>query len=300
MTESIKKQIEEIESSGKGDQLIDLMENIHEEKYTIGTIGVSHRVLTHWEDKDLLLKPKKSKDEKWRKFDLSSVIWLKIVKELRELNAPLDLIKKVKDHISFKYDFVNDKEFRQVLLDLIISVDGEENLDQEIFDQVAKQISMTLMDDLILQGAGLQSQVSLLINKDGDISPYRESMHNELVKIPDFLEFFRNHHFSISISKIIAEVLTILPENELYESYHFLTEDELKILRAIREEDNIRSLTVKFGKKKKIDLIKTTKDQKADLKARLMDLITKNGYHDITLKIENGSVIYCENTRKLK
>jgi DNA-binding transcriptional MerR regulator len=300
MTEFIKKQIENIQSSGKGDQLIELMGNIHEEKYTIGTIGVSHRVLTHWEDKNLLLNPKKSKDEKWRKFDLSSVVWLKIVKELRELKAPLELIYKIKEHISYKYDFVNDPEMRAVFRDMLVSYFGEEEIDQKIFDETAEEISMTLLDDFILQAAGLQSQLSLLINKEGDVFPYRESLHNELMKIPDFLEIFRNHHISISISKIIAEILTILPEEELYKNYQFLTEDELKVLRAIREEDNIKSLLVKFGKKKKVDLIKTSYDQKADLKARLMDLITKNGYHDITLKVENGSVVYCQNTRKTK
>lgn len=300
MIEFIKRQIEELENSGKGDRIIDLMENIHKEKYTIGTIGISHRVLTHWEDKGLLLNPKKSKDEKWRKFDLTSVVWLKIVKELRELNVPLEQIKIVKGHVNFKYDFVNDEAFREVLVNIITSYDKELDITQKEFDEVAEQISMTLLDDLILQAAGLQSQLSLLIDQEGEIFPYRECIHNDLVKVPEFLDFFRNHHFSISISKIIGEVLTILPENELYESYHFLTEDELKVLRAIREEDSIKSLTVKFGKRKKVDLIKTTKNQQADLKARLMDFISKNGYHDITLKVENGSVVFCENTRKMK
>ena len=97
--------------------------------------------------------------------------------------------------------------------------------------------------------------------------PYREIAHNELMKIPEFLEIFRNHHFSISISKIIADILTILPENELYENYEFLTKDEMKILRAIREEDDIKSIVVKFGKRKKVELIKTSVNQKTYLKA---------------------------------
>ncbi len=299
MIDFIKRQVFELERSGRGDKLIDLVENMHQEKYTIGSIGVTHRVLTNWEDKGVLLNPKSSKDEKWRKFDLSSVVWLKIVKDLRELNAPLDLISKIKEQVSYKYDFVNDQELRNFLFSFFESISDEPITEPE-FSEVAKAMSLTILDSLIIEAAGIQSQVSLMINKEGDIMPYREVTHNELMKIPEFLEIFRNHHFSISISKIIADILTILPENELYENYEFLTKDEMKILRAIREEDDIKSIVVKFGKRKKVELIKTSVNQKTDLKARLMDLITKNGYHDITLKVENGSVVFCENTRKTR
>ena len=164
MIDFIKRQVFELEKSGRGDKLIDLVENMHQEKYTIGTIGVTHRVLTNWEDKGVLLNPKSSKDEKWRKFDLSSVVWLKMVKDLRELNAPLDLINKMKEQVSYKYDFVNDQESRNFLYSFFESISDEPITETE-FSEVAKAMSLTILDSLIIEAAGMQSQVSLMINK---------------------------------------------------------------------------------------------------------------------------------------
>ena len=53
-------------------------------------------------------------------------------------------------------------------------------------------------------------------------------------------------------------------------------------------------------KKSQIELIETTCEEKADNAKRLSDLIMKNGYQDITVKTQNGKVILCKNTRKVK
>ena len=54
----IKEEYKKLEASGKEEEMFEFFENIHEEKYTIGLINLSHRVLTNWEDKNLLLNPK--------------------------------------------------------------------------------------------------------------------------------------------------------------------------------------------------------------------------------------------------
>ena len=296
----IKEEFKKVEDTGREDELFDLLENIHEEKYTIGLINLSHRVLTNWEDKNLLLKPKKSKDEKWRKFDLSSVVWLKIIQELRTFNLSLATIENVKEQMCYQFDFRNDPEEREIFRDLITQIEDDEDINEELFNEAAEITSLRMIDLLVLQAVGFQTQMSLLIRNDGEAMIYKENMHTELMKVDEAAEFIRDHHITISISKIIGEVLSILPEDELHDNYQFLTEDEMKILRAIREEKNIKSLEVKFGKKNKVDLIKVAKTETVDLKARLMDLIAKNGYHDIKLSTENGNIVRCENVRKTK
>lgn len=295
-----KEEYKKIEDSTREDYYINLLENIHEEKYTIGLINLSHRVLTNWEDKNLLINPKKTKDEKWRKFDLGSIVWLKIIQELRSFNLPLILIENIKEQMCYQYDFKNNPEEREAFRDLIILMEESNDIDEEAFEEAAEKISLKLIDLLVLQAAGFQTQISLLFKSNGEMMIYKESLHNEYVKIEEFLDFFRDHHITISISKIIGEILSIIPEEELHDNYQFLTEDEMKILRAIREEKNIKSLEVKFGKKNKVDLIKVAKTETVDLKARLMDLIAKNGYHDIKLSTENGNIVRCENVRKTK
>lgn len=296
----IKEEYKKLEASGKEEEMFEFFENIHEEKYTIGLINLSHRVLTNWEDKNLLLNPKEKKDEKWRKFDLSSIVWLKIIQELRAFNIPLVVIETIKEQICYQFDFKNNDEERQFFRDLITMIDEDDDIEEDAFNKAAEIISLKLIDFLVLEAAAFQTQISLLFKSDGAIMVYRESWHNELIKNEEYLDFVRDHHLVISISKIIGEILSIIPENELIDSYQFLTEDEMKILRAIREEKNIKSLEVKFGKKKKVDLIKVGKEEKVDLKSRLMDLIAKNGYHDIKLSTENGNIVRCENVRKTK
>ena len=296
----IKEEYKKLEASGKEEEMFEFFENIHEEKYTIGLINLSHRVLTNWEDKNLLLNPKEKKDEKWRKFDLSSIVWLKIIQELRAFNIPLVVIETIKEQICYQFDFKNNDEERQFFRDLITMMDEDDDIEEDAFNKAAEIISLKLIDFLVLEAAAFQTQISLLFKSDGTIMVYRESFHNELIKNEEYLDFVRDHHLVISISKIIGEILSIIPENELIDSYQFLTEDEMKILRAIREEKNIKSLEVKFGKKKKVDLIKVGKEEKVDLKSRLMDLIAKNGYHDIKLSTENGNIVRCENVRKTK
>lgn len=296
----LKEEYKKLEASGKEEEIFEFFENIHEEKYTIGLINLSHRVLTNWEDKNLLLNPKEKKDEKWRKFDLSSIVWLKIIQELRAFNIPLVVIETIKDQICYQFDFKNNEEERKFFRELIIMMDEDDDLGEDAFNKAAEIISLKLIDFLVLEAAAFHTQISLLFKSDGSIMVYRESMHNEFVKNEEYLDFVRDHHMVISISKIIGEILSIIPENELIDNYQFLTEDEMKILRAIREEKNIKSLEVKFGKKKKVDLIKVGKEEKIDLKSRLMDLIAKNGYHDIKLSTENGNIVRCENVRKTK
>ena len=296
----IKEEYKKLEASGKEEEMFEFFKNIHEEKYTIGLINLSHRVLTNWEDKNLLLNPKEKKDEKWRKFDLSSIVWLKIIQELRAFNIPLVVIETIKEQICYQFDFKNNDEERQFFRDLITMMDEDDDIEEDAFNKAAEIISLKLIDFLVLEAAGFQTQISLLFKSDGAIMVYRESLHNEFIKNEEYLDFVRDHHLVISISKIIGEILSIIPENELIDSYQFLTEDEMKILRAIREEKNIKSLEVKFGKKKKVDLIKVGKEEKVDLKSRLMDLIAKNGYHDIKLSTENGNIVRCENVRKTK
>ena len=296
----IKEEYKKLEASGKEEEMFEFFENIHEEKYTIGLINLSHRVLTNWEDKNLLLNPKEKKDEKWRKFDLSSIVWLKIIQELRAFNIPLVVIETIKEQICYQFDFKNNDEERQFFRDLITMMDEDDDIEEDAFNKAAEIISLKLIDFLVLEAAGFQTQISLLFKSDGAIMVYRESLHNEFIKNEEYLDFVRDHHLVISISKIIGEILSIIPENELIDSYQFLTEDEMKILRAIREEKNIKSLEVKIRKKKKVDLIKVGKEEKVDLKSRLMDLIAKNGYHDIKLSTENGNIVRCENVRKTK
>jgi hypothetical protein len=56
---------------------------------------------------------------------------------------------------------------------------------------------------------------------------------------------------------------------------------------------------VRYGEDKNIDLIEIIRSEKIDKRARLIDFLMTNGYQDITIKTQNGEIVYCENKRKI-
>lgn len=57
--------------------------------------SVSYRVLSHWEDLNLL-ECERSNETGWRKFNLIEVLWLRIIQSLRNMGLPLSKIAQVK------------------------------------------------------------------------------------------------------------------------------------------------------------------------------------------------------------
>jgi hypothetical protein len=76
-----------------------------------------------------------------------------------------------------------------------------------------------------------------------------------------------------------------------------LTQEEVKILEVINQE-NIKSVTIRYGQNSKIELLEVTKVQKIDKRARLLDFIMTHGYQEITIKTQDGEIVYCENKKK--
>ena len=70
------------------------------------------------------------------------------------------------------------------------------------------------------------------------------------------------------------------------------------ILKAIRQ-DNLKSVIVRFDNKNKINLLEETKVERIDKASRLFEMIMTKGYQDITIKTQNGEIVYCENKQKI-
>ena len=68
----------------------------------------------------------------------------------------------------------------------------------------------------------------------------------------------------------------------------------------ILREKNLTSVVIRFDDKDEIDLLEITNTPKVDKRSRLMELILMNGYQDITVKTQNGNIVSCKNTRKVK
>lgn len=111
-------------------------------QFPVGKTSISYRTVNHWEEMGLLFEDTE-RNEGWRKFSLVELVWLHIIKELREYGMSLEALKKVKEAITFP-----DKKHQFLLLEmyigaltkdsfLIVSKDGLSGLG------IAEEIEMT-------------------------------------------------------------------------------------------------------------------------------------------------------------
>jgi len=72
---------------------------IRSKRYTVKATDVSYRVINHWEEKGILPENCIDDGDGWRKFTFVEIVWLQVVKCLREYGLSLDLIKKVRESV---------------------------------------------------------------------------------------------------------------------------------------------------------------------------------------------------------
>lgn len=76
----------------------ELHELIRAKKYTVRDTDVSYRVINHWDEKGILPASFGDIGDGWRKFSLIEIVWLHVVKSLRDFGLSLDVIKQVREN----------------------------------------------------------------------------------------------------------------------------------------------------------------------------------------------------------
>ncbi len=283
---------------------ITLGEKIKERVFTIKDLGVNYRWLDHWNSKGLLLSNYDT--HKWKKFDLIEYVWIKIIQKIREFNMSLKVVADVKEILDggyAGYDLLNSPEvnFSEIVAQFAPSVKTEEVkrllTDPELLKKIGEMQFNSLkviITDILLQG----SCYSIILNPDGGIIIVKFSYLELISDIPEFKNLIYGSFVSISITEILRDYILekeLLNKNK--KRLALLTEEEIKVLNTIRQND-LKSVIVKFDKNKKISFLEEVRESKIDKAARLAELILAKGYHDITIKTQNGEIVYCENKKK--
>jgi DNA-binding transcriptional MerR regulator len=278
-----------------------LIRKVHEKRFTIKDVGLNYRWITHWQEKDLLFG--EYEEGKWRKFDLIEFIWLKMIILMRKFNISLDRIREIKTNLNQDAPVPQILENEEII-DTLIQFASEENRDavkkilkdKEFIDSIQFE-TINLFETLIMQIITFQSSFSILICGD-EIVPFNHSLLEDPEFKSKYNDLFKKSFISISISEILRDYMigagNIKEKNRLA----ILTEAEEKVLTVLREQD-LKSVIVRYGEDKNIDLIEIIRSEKIDKRARLIDFLMTNGYQDITIKTQNGEIVYCENKRKI-
>ncbi len=284
----------------------ELAEDVLEPRYTAKDFNdrITHRKINGWFNEDLLMVQREK--GKWRKFNFIEYCWVQIIDDLRRFEIGFNEIRKIKEKLlcQINWDSLLDiPEYVEEILKLIPQEDREEvrktMLEKKMMDEGGGGLESSILYVSVLDCLIKKEQLSLFINEQGDVWPIKLNNISNLWGFEEIRELMRGHYVCISLTSVISSFIKeYVVKNENF-NLQILTDQENEVLNLIRSK-NLKSLNVKFDAKSNIELIESTKVQKVDTAARLVDMIMSNGYQTITLKTDKGKVVYCENTRKQK
>lgn len=292
------------------EQYPDLIAGMSEKPFTVVETGVRPKTIADWNGKGLLLSPRQ--ERKHHRLSTSEFLWIKMIEKMRELNLPFTLIEKVKDGLVTPLEIdmmglINSP----IVQDMIKTLGTEQraNLEKTLSDPKSRKelfadfpmdtSRLNQLDNVVLIALVTKQPVSLLIDTSGNalvLSPlfFDTEQGGQLL-----IDMISNTHVNISVSEILAQVLTLAPVEKISEKLKLVTETEAQVLEALREKD-LSSVMIRFDGKSEMDLLEVTKAGKMDKRARMMEVILQDGYQVITVKTAKGKIVQCENTRKLK
>lgn len=284
---------------------ITLEKRIRGRVFTIQDIGVSYRWLDHWYSKGLLFSSYEK--HRWKRFNLIEYVWIKIILKIREFNMSLKTVSAVKELLDYKFtieDLLKNPEinFNKIITQFAPSGKSQEVQKLLIEPEIKKNIEemrFNLLEIIITDILLLGNCYSILINPDGEAIPVKYSYLELISDVPEFKNFIYRSFVSISITAILRDYII---EKELIlnnrKRLALLTEEETIILNTIRQDD-LKSVIIRFDNDKKMSLLEEVREKKIDGAIRLAELIMTKGYQDVTIKTQNGKIVYCENKMKM-
>lgn len=277
-----------------------LFKVVRENRFSLSDVGVTYRWISHWNKMGLLIGD--YAEGKWKKFDLVEFVWLRMIIQMRKFNLSLEMIKRVKENLIQEIPVSEVLGVNEVL-DALMKLAKEDKRDevrkvlqdQDVMTRFQSQ-TINLFETLIMDIVSFHNSFSIFISSE-QVIPVKHSSLEHIASNASFNTIFKGSFISISISEILRDFMLSDLGIKRKQKLALLTEGEEQVLKALRE-DNLKSVTVKYGINQKIDLLEIAKIEKVDKRARLMDFIMANGYQDITIKTQNGEIVYCENKRK--
>lgn len=239
-------------------------ESYTEERYKASDIKqtLSYRTINSWDSAGMLITLP-NRDSKWRKYSLVEIIWIYIIRELRSIGFSRKKILKLRDCIFPTLpntNITNTKNFKQYILSVVAKRD-----------------------------------VYLIVKPDGEGDL---AIDIELLETERDNNNFPKTYTVISINKLCAEFTGNEEYNIKNQFLYIPTNQELNLLNEVKNTENLKEATLKVdGNKISRINYKKTLDTKAAL-TNVNNAIKSGGRKEIHINIEDGNVVYFEETDK--
>ncbi len=271
-------------------------------------LGVTARVLAHWKENDLI--PTTQDSVGWSKLNFCEYIWVKIIQDLRIFGVPFHVIKKVKEHLFGKPDFIIDtRSFKEILklkteastynnLEEMERIRLNEMIDEPEFFEGFKKFwsNFKRIDMIVSYSIQFRKKVGILISKDGKIREWLALDYKSYE-----LAYSRSELF-ISISDFIFDFMNDETKEKFLLPLKLISQEELEVIRTIRRND-LKEIIIKFpiksGRKKMhivtVKELQFSQEQKEDF----FGIIGKKEYLNLRITTNSGGQLYIESTHQI-
>ena len=292
--------------------MAEITAKLNEKPYRVVDTGIHAKILADWNRKGLLMV--KPEANKMHRFSLTEFVWVKFIEKMREYNFPLKAIQNFKNRLlDDEVSSLDDVWDESVVFDAILKLEegkNPERIKAYLQTPEAKENTKMFMPDAVQQGnlleaiivmsLYLKTPISFFIDDEGHGILFNPIMLQDgLYDNKDIERLFSSSFVSISLTEVLAKVLSLSDIDFLYGQLMVISDQEANVLQAMREDD-LDSVVVRYDKNNEMDLMEITKIEMPDREIRLLELLLKDGYQDITIKTQQGKVVHCKNTRKVK
>ena len=300
-----KEEKEYLESGKYQTEYPELETTLSTPRFLMSELGVTARDATYW-DKQGILPPIKGVGAR-RKYDLIQAVWIKLIQQMRSFGLPVSIIKEVKEKLLHSKinleDILRDPKGKEVLT-TIAKAGGykgklEELIESGELKEALKGKTVDFFSTLVKSVVIFRKPISILVSKDGDIAPYAMDQHAQLIaKEPALSQALSIPHISLSVVSAYSELVKDWSSKPFFENLSLLSNKEIEALNAVREP-GVKSIKINFSKGE-LDLMEVVKTEKVTAEKRFLEVISKNGYHNINVKTRNGKIVSYENAQMRK
>lgn len=201
-------------------------------KYRISQDVISSRIMNHWQSEGLLPEKCQEEGQKWRLFTIMDLVWVAVLKELRELGLSIPIIKKVKKSIISSFNQCEYGEFEfYTALALFQKVPVEVLVFKDGTAEVAT--SFEIIDSR--EGFGLPTYISIPING------ILQSIYKELNLKP----IYDTHWRDLDEKEVV--ILDKMKSGDYDEITLIMQEEEIKIKATNRKKRDLYKIQNEGG-----------------------------------------------------
>lgn len=266
-----------------------------------------HRTLNYWAAGEVDLLPPLAEGEKRRRYSFFDLVWLGVVKQLRDFGVEKEAIGVLKGELLTPPDHrgmlkqlkTHRKELEQLLVkDYGV---GSETFKEMLAFYVERQaeiqsLAYSSLALYILQAVTAGIDVRILINKEGRHHALQVSEQG--ASLQGLSDIYQRAHLSLSLREVIAFFVALPTINDTVKQ-KVLSEKEWRLIELVRTTAP-KAVKVHFNDQEEITLVEMTKKKKVSIEARLTEIIAKGGYERIEIVTQEGKPVYLESTQKIK